>query len=81
MAYGPFSIFSYSCFLCAVTPSTISFFFSFVGTVDSAFNELGYDEISEFLDTHFFKTDLFNKDITMKGDKILFFLGPLNLAI
>ena len=26
-------------------------------TVDSAFNELGYNEISEFLKIHFFKTD------------------------
>ena len=26
-------------------------------TVDSAFNELGYNEISEFLNIHFFKTD------------------------
>ena len=25
--------------------------------VDFAFNELGYDEISEFLNIHFFKTD------------------------
>ena len=49
-------------------------------TVDSAFNELGYSEISEFLKIHFFKTDFFNKDITMKGDKISFFPGPLNFA-
>ena len=28
-------------------------------TVDSAFNELGYNEISEFLNIHFFITDLF----------------------
>ena len=26
-------------------------------TVDSAFNELGYKEISEFLNIHFFKSD------------------------
>ena len=26
-------------------------------TVDSAFNELGYNDISEFLNIHFFKTD------------------------
>ena len=26
-------------------------------TVDSAFNELGFNEISEFLNIHFFKTD------------------------
>ena len=26
-------------------------------TVDSAFNELGYNEIFEFLNIHFFKTD------------------------
>ena len=49
-------------------------------TVDSAFNELDYNEISEFLNIHFFKTDFFTKDITMKGDKILFFSGPLNFA-
>ena len=47
-------------------------------TVDSAFNELGYGEIFEFLNIHFFKTDFFHKDITAKGDKILFFLGSLN---
>ena len=51
-----------------------------VGTVDSAFNELGFNEISEFLNIHFFITDFFNKDITMKEDKILLFLGPLNFA-
>ena len=28
-----------------------------VSTVDSAFNELGYNEIPEFLNIHFFKTD------------------------
>ena len=49
-------------------------------TVDSAFDELGYNEISEFVNIHFFKTIIFNKDITMKGDKILFFLDPLNFA-
>ena len=49
-------------------------------TVDSAFNELGSNEVSEFLIIHFLITDFFNKDITMKGDKILFFLGPLNFA-
>ena len=50
-------------------------------TVDSAFNELGHNEISECLKIHFFKTNFFfNKDIIMKGDKILFFLGPLNFA-
>ena len=48
--------------------------------MDSAFNELGYNEISVFLNIHFFKTDFFNKDITMKGDKISFFFGPLNFA-
>ena len=48
--------------------------------MDSAFNELGFNEISEFLNIHFFKTEFFNKDSTMKGDKILFFLGPLNFA-
>ena len=49
-------------------------------TVDSAFNKLGYNEISEFLNIPLFKTDFFDKDITMKGDKILVFLGHLNLA-
>ena len=44
-------------------------------TVDSAFNELGYTEISEFLNIFFF-----HKDITMKEDEIFFFLGPLNFA-
>ena len=29
------------------------------GTVDSAFNKLGYNEICEFINIHFFKTDLF----------------------
>ena len=48
--------------------------------MDSAFNELGYNEISEILNIHYFKTDFLNKDITMKGDKISFFLGPLNFA-
>jgi len=27
-------------------------------TEDFAFNELGYNEISEFLNIHFFKTDI-----------------------
>ena len=48
-------------------------------TVDSAFNELGYNEISDFLNIHFFITDFLNKDITMKGDKF-FFPGPMNFA-
>ena len=51
-----------------------------LNTVDSAFNELSYNEILEFLNIYFFKTDFFNRDITMKGDKILFFSGPLNFA-
>ena len=51
-----------------------------VHTVDSALNELGYNEISEFLNIHFFKPNLFNEDITIKGDKILFFVGTLNFA-
>ena len=41
--------------------------------MDPAFNELGYNEISEFLNIPFFKTDFFHKDITMKGDKVLIF--------
>ncbi len=32
---------------------------AFDRTVYSAFNELGYNEISEFLNIHFFKTDFF----------------------
>ena len=47
--------------------------------MDSAFNELGYNEISEFMNIHFFKSELLNKDNTMKGDNF-FFLGPLNFA-
>ena len=50
-----------------------------LNTVDSAFNELGNNEISEFLNISL-KPIFLNKDITMKGDKILFFLGPLNFA-
>ena len=46
--------------------------------MDSAFNELDYGKICEFLNIYFFKTDFFHKDITAKGDKILFFLGSLN---
>ena len=53
---------------------------NFHDTVDYAFNELGYNEISGFLNIHFFITDVFNKDVTMQGDKLLFFLGPLNFA-
>ena len=30
-------------------------------TVDAVFNELGYNQISEFLNLHFFKTDLFQQ--------------------
>ena len=52
----------------------------FENTVDSAFNELGYNKISEFWVFISLKPIFFNKDITMKGDKILFFLGPLNFA-
>ena len=33
-----------------------------IDTVESAFNVLGYNEISEFLNIHFFKSALFNKD-------------------
>ena len=51
-----------------------------LNTVDSAFNKLGLNEIFEFLNINFLKTDFFNRDITMKGDKILFFSGPLNFA-
>ena len=47
--------------------------------MDSAFNELGYNEISEFLNISL-KPIFLNKDNTMKGDKILFFLDPLNIA-
>ena len=49
-------------------------------SVDSAFNEIGCNEIFEFLNIHFFKPIFLYKDITMKGDKNLFFLGPLNFA-
>ena len=51
-----------------------------LNTVDSAFDERSYNEIFEFLNIYFFKTDFFNRDITMKEDKILFFSGPLNFA-
>ena len=51
-----------------------------LNTVDSAFNELGHNDIFEFLNIYFFKTNFFNRDITMKEDKILFFSGPLNSA-
>ena len=47
-----------------------------LNTVDSAFNELSYNEIFEFLNINFLKTDFFNRDITVKGDKIFFSLVP-----
>ena len=41
-------------------PLSSSFFFFFhPTTVDSAFNELGYNEISELLNIHFLKSDFF----------------------
>ena len=49
-------------------------------TVDSAFNELDYSEISEFLTFISLKPIFSNKDITTKVDKILFFPGPFNFA-
>ena len=51
-----------------------------LNSVDSAFNNLSYYKIFVFLNIYFFKTDFFNRDITMKEDKILFFSGPLNFA-
>ena len=37
------------------------------------------EKISKLFNIHFYKTDFFNKDITIKGDNF-FFLGPLNFA-
>ena len=51
-----------------------------LNSVDSAFNKLGYNKIFDFLYIYFIKTDFLNRDITIKGDKILFFSGPLNSA-
>ena len=45
--------------------------------MDFAFNKLGYNKISLLFNIHFFKTDFFNKDITMKGDKIFIFSWSL----
>ena len=39
--------------------------------VDSAFNELGYNEIPEFLIIHFFKTDFLKQRYDYEGGHIL----------
>ena len=49
-------------------------------TVDSAFNELGYNEISEFLNIPFFKIDFFLQRYYYEGGQDFFFHGPLNFA-
>ena len=43
------------------------------GTVDSAFNELGFNEISEFLNIYFFITDLFQQRYYYEGGQNFIF--------
>ena len=41
--------------------------------MDSAINELGYNEVSEFLNIHFFKTDFFKQRYYYEGGQDFIF--------
>ena len=53
-----------------------------IGTVDSAFNVLGINKVSEFLNMFLENRFFFAKVLLIikKGDKFLFFFGPLSFA-
>ena len=42
-------------------------------TVDSAFNELGYNKLSEFLNIHLFKSDFFKQRYYYEGGQDIIF--------
>ena len=54
-----------------------TFFTMHESTVDSAFNELGYDKIWEFLNINFFKTDFSKQRYYYEGEQDFIFLWSL----